>query len=869
MIKYKLGMITFMLFLTLALSCAVVSAADFQQVQDEIDSGSININLGNGLYTPGTADTINVNKNNVVIRGQSASSKAILDGQGSNSRIMRVSGDNVRLENLIFRNADVDSYGAGVYAAGSNLTIINCEFINNKGINGGLILHEDSTNALIQNCIFVNNRAAYLDTNGGGGGAGGAIDSHSSHGRIINCTFNSNSAVNGGGALYFIVGTNNTISGCTFTGNSAPRGGAIWAGTSGTTLTVSSSIFNNNKATGNGGAIYSNNRISISSSSFNKNTANNNGGGLYTTGTSRSTVTGSKFTNNSAKNGGGIYNNAPLSISSSNFASNKASSNGGGIYANKDLNISGGSIKSNTAANCGSGIYKSAGTLRTSKVSMGSNLAKVVSITLKAPTVVKPNKGLTVNFALKTGDNIGGAIYNKNGNVYINGTRRNILTYTPSKTFSTVIAGNSKKITSNLNGVATRTYSVGVKSKSNIVVKISYSQGGKTWSVSNSVKVSSTAKSTIRTSVSNKSTTNKPSTKNNSSSTTIKSGNNVKIPFLNHENAHLASLINLSNYNVNSKKISYWNLKKNSNVVTDYFYMVNNSGWYRGTNSSGVLKWTTKLSKVPTTHGNWLSITKSSNGKYSIGNVVVKHKNATSDNKLMYFVSSRKTSINHKSWTPYICYNYTLTDKKTGKKTPYYFFEKSDTNIYFISALSAAEQEKYSSALKATWHCEVNHSSIRNFVISRLSTIDGELTPKKKVLAIYNWLKPRGNYEFYELSRRSAVQTLTRLINKGPNKDAANCVDQAHFTIAVYRTMGIPAVYERGTCSYKGESVGHWWSRVYFGKNWYLSDTTSANILSFTSRWYEGTNDRSTNDKHHAVSSKIKQEIIRSKNYKL
>ncbi|MBZ9571260.1 hypothetical protein KQY27_06855 [Methanobrevibacter sp. TMH8] len=835
--KIVIGLL--MLFMTLALSCAATSAADFQIIQDEIDSGSNTINLGNGLYTPGTADTINVNKNNVVIRGQSASSKAILDGQGGNSRIMRISGDNVRLENLIFRNADVDSsYGAGVYAAGSNLTIINCEFINNKGINGGLILHEDSTNALIQNCIFVNNKAAYLDTNGGGGGAGGAIDSHSSNGRIINCTFTNNSGINGGGALYFIIGTNNTISGCTFTGNSAPRGGAIWAGTSGTTLTVSSSIFNNNKATGNGGAIYSNNRISISSSSFNKNTANNNGGGLYTTGTSRSTVTGSKFTNNSAKNGGGIYNNAPLSISSSNFASNKASSNGGGIYANKDLNISGGSIKSNTAANCGSGIYKSAGTLRTSKVSMGSNLAKVVSITLKAPTVVKPNKGLTVNFALKTGDNIGGAIYNKNGNVYINGTRRNILTYTPSKTFSTVIAGNSKKITSNLNGVATRTYSVGVKSKSNIVVKISYSQGGKTWSVSNSVKVSSTAKSTIRTSVSNKSTTNKPSTKNNSSSTTIKSGNNVKIPFLNHENAHLASLINLSNYNVNSKKISYWNLKKNSNVVTDYFYMVNNSGWYRGTNSSGVLKWTTKLSKVPTTHGNWLSITRKSNGSYSIGNVVSKHTKATSDNKLMYFVSSRKTSINHKSLTPYIRYTYELTNKKTGSKVSYHFYEKSDSSIYLLIDDSSKKLKDYGDYLVNSKKAPTDNKAITSLTKSIISEISGELTPTKKAEALFNWVKNNIKYppksRFYECTKKMAIGTLS--------SKEANCVDQSSLLISMLRTAKIPSKYiHYKSCTFSSGSVyGHVWVSVFVG-NWVESDTTSSRnsfgkIVNFSNR---------------------------------
>jgi predicted outer membrane repeat protein len=328
------------------LSVGIVSAADYGDIQDEIDSGSTRINLGSAVYTPETVDSINVNKDNIVIKGQSASSKAILDGSGSNSRIMTIRANNVTLENLIFRNVDVNLFGGAISVNGVNLTIINCDFTNNRAMVGAIVLNDNANNALIRGCTFTNNVAAYSNSSGGGGG--GSIDSHASNGEIINCTFINNQAITGGGALYFIFGTNNLVSECTFKDNNAPIGGAIWTGTTGTSLTLTSSSFTNNKATNNGGAIYTTNTMTITNINFDGNSAKNYGGAIYNSGTL--SVLSSSFSNNQASSR--LTVSVPSFVNCSNNAVIKATFFGGNnikdaIYSNKNIQFNGATVSPN------------------------------------------------------------------------------------------------------------------------------------------------------------------------------------------------------------------------------------------------------------------------------------------------------------------------------------------------------------------------------------------------------------------------------------------------------------------------------------------------------------------------------------------
>ncbi|RBQ24364.1 hypothetical protein ALNOE001_02920 [Candidatus Methanobinarius endosymbioticus] len=79
----------------------------------------------NGDYSGHTNYTINIQNGLLNITRTNFNSKAIMDASSSGSGIMRISGDNVRLENLIFRNMDTKIFSGAVTSNSVNLTIVN------------------------------------------------------------------------------------------------------------------------------------------------------------------------------------------------------------------------------------------------------------------------------------------------------------------------------------------------------------------------------------------------------------------------------------------------------------------------------------------------------------------------------------------------------------------------------------------------------------------------------------------------------------------------------------------------------------------------------------------------------------------------
>ncbi len=192
-----------------------------------------------------------------------------------------------------------DVAGGAIYATGSlGVTIVGSTFVGNTASNGGAVGSLNSDLSLA-NDTFSNNEATgsganSIDTSvcdaGGGevgdGGNGGAISidggsdgalsvcgatfSHNASGALggalfrtpdgatqtstfHQCSFESNTAVQGGGAFYFHNSTL-VVEASTFANNSAPGAGAIQA--DGTTLTFTNDTFAGNQATkGLGGAI--------------------------------------------------------------------------------------------------------------------------------------------------------------------------------------------------------------------------------------------------------------------------------------------------------------------------------------------------------------------------------------------------------------------------------------------------------------------------------------------------------------------------------------------------------------------------------------------------------------------------------------
>lgn len=190
----------------------------------------------------------------------------VIDGKGhtidgaKKSRIFLITGKNIKLKNIIFKNGflykDYDNLmnnQGGALKTNSNcsLTVENCKFLNNFSQDGGGAIHSKGNVDIIKS-IFTSNTVKMF----GGGGA-----------------------INNDGNL--------SIRESTFTNNSAERyGGAIC--NKGEISLFDSTLTNNiakvhifKTSYGKGGAIYNKGKLTISNSSLSKNTAQISGGAIY------------------------------------------------------------------------------------------------------------------------------------------------------------------------------------------------------------------------------------------------------------------------------------------------------------------------------------------------------------------------------------------------------------------------------------------------------------------------------------------------------------------------------------------------------------------------------------------------------------
>lgn len=174
-----------------------------------------------------------------------------IDGKGK-SRIFVITGDNIILKNIIFKNGrSYDNYNYSFNDGGgairinnaNHTTIRNCRFINNLSEkNAGVI--ENRGNLTIAESLFEDN-AAKLD--------GGVIDNYGDELYIFTSMFAANTADALGGAIRNRLGELNIIK-STLRANMAKfRGGAIH--NMGCRLNVIESSLEDNQAKNDGGAI--------------------------------------------------------------------------------------------------------------------------------------------------------------------------------------------------------------------------------------------------------------------------------------------------------------------------------------------------------------------------------------------------------------------------------------------------------------------------------------------------------------------------------------------------------------------------------------------------------------------------------------
>ena len=76
------------------------------------------------------------------------------------------------------------------------------------------------------------------------------------------------------------------------------------------------------------------------------------------------------------------------------------------------------------------------------------------------------------------------------------------------------------------------------------------------------------------------------------------------------------------------------------------------------------------------------------------------------------------------------------------------------------------------------------------------------------------------------------------------NAGTGKCVDQAHLVVAMFRTAGLAARYQQGTCTFSsGSTYGHVWAQVLVNDVWIVSDPTSTrnsfgNVVNWNTNSY-------------------------------
>lgn len=215
------------------------NAKTFKNLNLIISSGEKEIKLDSDIINKEFKKGIDIDKDNLVIDGCGFT----VDGLGKG--IFNVTGENVTLKNINFRNGS-STEGGAINNKSNSLKIINCNFDRNISNAGGAISNEGIAD--IENCNFRKNFANESD--------GGAINNKGEL-NINNCDFLSNTTDENGGAI------NNTNivkidKNCNFISNHAKNGASISNGEN-ATLTLSDAKFKSNRATNQGSIIYNDN----------------------------------------------------------------------------------------------------------------------------------------------------------------------------------------------------------------------------------------------------------------------------------------------------------------------------------------------------------------------------------------------------------------------------------------------------------------------------------------------------------------------------------------------------------------------------------------------------------------------------------
>ena len=350
-----------------------------------------------------------ISGNNVIVTGITFKNGQISDNGGA----IKWTGANGNLTNCVFKNNNATLNGGAVYWTGASGTIDYCKFEENLGSgttsyggavwwqannanlkntnftgnyvlaetnNVGGALHYGGSYFNINNCRFIDNHADVAVENSPDGGAIDLFTKVSYYVNITNCTFKDNTARGCGADMVSQVHNFNIID-CNFTNSRTltSAAGSVWI--SGSNVTVERCIFDNCSSNYAGGAlvltvIYNS---TVSNSTFKNNKADTGGAIALTQSNNNITIDDCYFENNTARSGGACYIANPgtnASISNSNFTNNNATQDGGAIYISAtNSTVTDCNFTGNNAINTGGAIYIGSSTGTFSKLTFNNNNA--------------------------------------------------------------------------------------------------------------------------------------------------------------------------------------------------------------------------------------------------------------------------------------------------------------------------------------------------------------------------------------------------------------------------------------------------------------------------------------------------------------
>ncbi|MBO6274995.1 MAG: DUF11 domain-containing protein, partial [Methanobrevibacter sp.] len=286
--------------------------------------------------------------------------------------------DDGTIDNCNFIENKAERDGGAIYAGddssdGKNLTISNCNFTRNIAYEHGGALSEQFASSHIINVTFDSNSAVQ-------GGTIYMANKKANHTEFVNCSFINSStksskpshAGNGAGGAAYIVSPYVNFINCNFTNVTVLKdknGGAIYLDSSAVNGIIENCTFTNTSGACDGGAIFIKaDNINVKNSTFILNSAHN--GGAICINSMNNNIENSTFEDNyviyanvNTERGGAIYiNNADNvksfnnTIFNSTFRNNTARY-GGAIYINtKNNTITDSTFDNNTARN-GGAIY--------------------------------------------------------------------------------------------------------------------------------------------------------------------------------------------------------------------------------------------------------------------------------------------------------------------------------------------------------------------------------------------------------------------------------------------------------------------------------------------------------------------------------